>query len=143
MRREKESALSVDEFARTLACPKCTKKFSMWNKPTVCSHCKLLVCAGLGCAKFVPLLKQEPICCRDCWPNVRRDLLQLVAEHPELANDVDMERAVGDKIFLETQVGEKVDLRRLLFEAEKEGRNAIAQRQLGLSTTNLPSLANK
>ncbi len=143
MHKERRSVVPVDEFAKSLSCPKCTKHYSMWNKPTVCSQCKLLVCTGLGCAKLVTLLPEHPICCRDCWPNVRRELLQKVHDKPELADEVDMERAIGDKIFLELKPGAKVDMRRVVLDAEKEGRNAIAQRQMRLSVTNLPIVAPK
>ncbi len=106
----------------------------MWNKPTACSHCKAIICTRLLCVKFIALVKDAPICCHDCWPNVRRDLHELKNVDTD---EIDMERALGDKLFLEHQPRDVVDVHVLLAEAEKEGRSAITKRDLGMSTYNL------
>ena len=133
----KSNLLSTSEFGKTLHCARCEENFSIWKKPTVCSHCKGLVCTGLTCVKFVSLIHKAPVTCRDCWPRVRIDLLQVAAADPDLADDVDMERAVGDKLFLELKAGEKVSWDRVLKESTKVGQNSIATRQLGTSQTNI------
>jgi hypothetical protein len=129
--------LSLEEFVTAQVCRCCKSHFSMWQKPTICSHCKLVVCSAAFCAKLVAVQHDAPICCRDCWPNVRREIVDLGHSNPQLRDEIDMERAIGDKLFLEHKPGDKVNLIDVLHEAEKEGRIAITQRELGFSSANL------
>lgn len=135
--RSHEPPTTVAEILKPIMCRHCHRKFDMWRKPVMCDQCKELCCTDLACYKYVALLKNDPNCCRGCWPNVRRDLLKKASEDPGLADEVDMERAFGDKLLLETPAGTKSDYKPLLVEALKEGRNAVATRLLGLSSTNL------